>query len=45
MTFHGLKIDLTTDDIMADLSESPGVAVEATLSSLDLFWLEWLGAP
>lgn len=45
MSFEGLTIDLSPADLLADLSESPGVVAEATLSPLDLFWLEWLGAP
>lgn len=38
-----LTINLTNADLIADLEESPGVAAEAVLSPLDLFYLEWLG--
>lgn len=43
--FRDIKLNLSAQDLINDLNESPGIAPMATLDPLDMLWLEMLGQP
>lgn len=42
MNFRDLKITLTTEQVLSDLNESPGVTAEAATTEIDPLDMLWL---